>query len=293
MTMRTPIARGAEQEEEADSASVAESLYEEEDDDDQDVAPNQDLDLFSRPIVVGYAFGPKKMSTMGVVMAEASKTKLSRTSAFRGIESLQELHLPEACPPYAGSPNSHIRHDIPSSGELGGLTRAAILSNDNVNSQVDQGRTEITQRMTREISESSNYSQGSINGVSSYGAAAAYGQHSCAKSSFYQNQQEDTVVFTMDHGLFSSNSTPASDKSLLNIVRYFRSSCSSVADSTSTGTCTASSTSQRTASTALMTTMSSSGSSKGRQRQSTVRVSFVPLDMEVPLEEQHSGKIDV
>jgi hypothetical protein len=30
-----------------------------------------------RPIVVGYAFGPKKMSTMGVVMAEASKAKLS------------------------------------------------------------------------------------------------------------------------------------------------------------------------------------------------------------------------
>jgi hypothetical protein len=29
-----------------------------------------DEDIYARPIVVGYAFGPKKMSTMGVVMAE-------------------------------------------------------------------------------------------------------------------------------------------------------------------------------------------------------------------------------
>jgi len=34
-----------------------------------------------RPILVGYAFGPKKMSTMGVVMAEASKTKVSANSS--------------------------------------------------------------------------------------------------------------------------------------------------------------------------------------------------------------------
>ena len=30
-----------------------------------------------RPILVGYAFGPKKMSTMGLIMAEASRAKLS------------------------------------------------------------------------------------------------------------------------------------------------------------------------------------------------------------------------
>jgi inositol-1,3,4-trisphosphate 5/6-kinase/inositol-tetrakisphosphate 1-kinase len=32
------------------------------------------MNEMNRPIVVGYAFGPKKMSTMGIVMAEASKT---------------------------------------------------------------------------------------------------------------------------------------------------------------------------------------------------------------------------
>ena len=36
-----------------------------------------------RPILVGYAFGPKKMSTMGLIMAEASKTKV-----VTGIASL-------------------------------------------------------------------------------------------------------------------------------------------------------------------------------------------------------------
>jgi len=49
---------------------------------------NEDLDSHSthshysfpesinKPIVVGYAFGPKKMSTMGVVLAEASRVKV-------------------------------------------------------------------------------------------------------------------------------------------------------------------------------------------------------------------------
>jgi hypothetical protein len=45
-------------------------------DDDDD-----ESSIYSRPIVVGYAFGPKKMSTMGVVMAEASKAKLSAAKA--------------------------------------------------------------------------------------------------------------------------------------------------------------------------------------------------------------------
>jgi hypothetical protein len=50
--------------------------------DDEEEHPDESLltvasDYFARPIVVGYAFGPKKMSTMGVVMAEASKAKLT------------------------------------------------------------------------------------------------------------------------------------------------------------------------------------------------------------------------
>lgn len=53
-------------------------LMEEPDDEDED---EDEDDIYSRPIVVGYAFGPKKMSTMGAVMAEASKAKLSTATA--------------------------------------------------------------------------------------------------------------------------------------------------------------------------------------------------------------------
>ena len=49
-----------------------------EDDDQEDDEDGRIMKmLLHRPIVVGYSFGPKKMSTMGVVMAEASKTGLS------------------------------------------------------------------------------------------------------------------------------------------------------------------------------------------------------------------------
>jgi len=49
--------------------------------DDQAVVRAEEEDTWTRPIVVGYAFGPKKMSTMGVVMAEASKAKLTAAAS--------------------------------------------------------------------------------------------------------------------------------------------------------------------------------------------------------------------
>jgi hypothetical protein len=55
-------------------------LMDDEEHDDESLPTNErtlSSSYFARPIVVGYAFGPKKMSTMGVVMAEASKAKLT------------------------------------------------------------------------------------------------------------------------------------------------------------------------------------------------------------------------
>jgi hypothetical protein len=48
---------------------------------------NFDVDLSNRPIVVGYAFGAKKMRSMGMVMAEASKAQF-----YPPIHELEEDH---------------------------------------------------------------------------------------------------------------------------------------------------------------------------------------------------------
>lgn len=93
---------------------------------------------------------------------------------------------------------------------------------------------------------------------------------------------KDQVVFTIDgYG--------QSGQGLENIVRYFRSNCS---DSESTGTCTASTNSS------LRPSRSTSGSSVSRRQPWTpssreIRVSFVPLDPDQPLEDQHGGRMDV
>jgi hypothetical protein len=126
-----------------------------------------------------------------------------------------------------------------------------------------------------------------------------YSFHNSSNNNNAQGQGQDNVIFTL--GTADAGGQQQGD--LRNIVRYFRSSCSSVGDSESTGTCTASTATSShmtaTNSTALATVSSCGSSSKSRrsvssgdkkavwQQQHQVRVSFVPLDPEIPLEEQH------
>jgi len=124
-------------------------------------------------------------------------------------------------------------------------------------------------------------------------------------STFDRLNGPESVVFTLDAGFSAGKigNTQAGTRviGLENIVSQFRSSCSSVADSASTGTCTAStiSSSQLTTVTSTnKTTLSvSSGSlymsSSPTTSRQPVRVSFVPLDPEQPLEDQHGGRMDV
>jgi len=147
-----------------------------------------------RPILVGYAFGPKKMSTMGIIMAEASRAQLSTVvTAEVPLDSFPE---PQS--------SSH-------------LTTAALLQ--------------------------------------------AQSPKTAAPS----------VVLSMSRG-------PSGG--FRNIVRYFRSSCSSVASDDTL-----------TTATSTNTPLHSTASSRTRQRH-PVRVSFVPLDLDSPLEEQHGGNFD-
>ena len=278
---------------EADSGSITgEILFGEDEGEDE-------LDLCTRPIIVGYAFGPKKMTTMGVVMAEASKTKLSRTATEDKYQDLHQIADSVAStrqqgdtltsPGEADSPVSKEqsrqpepdddRNIMPSPGRTGELTQA-VLSNYTYHAVLQQQLQYNTPTISKEAHLPSPVSA----------------THRLSIPSDTRQNQEDTVVFTVDSGI----TPPGGHVGLHNIVRYFRSSCSSVADSISsgTGTCTASASSttgsQRTASTTTRPTVSSSGSSsQRRKRQYPVRVSFVPLDMEIPFEEQHGGQMDV
>lgn len=160
------------------------------DDDGDSMAANSTADSFTtmstsshrhlRPILVGYAFGPKKMSTMGLIMAEASRARLS---------TVVTTEVP-------------LNESIPTSS----LTSAALKQ-----------------------------------------------AHSA---------KQPNVILSLQEG------------GLRNIVRYFRSSCSSVG-------------SEDTLTTATSTHLPSLSS--GTQK---VRVSFVPLDLDSSLEEQHGGNFD-
>lgn len=199
---------------------------------------NEDLDSHSnhshysfpesinKPIVVGYAFGPKKMSTMGVVLAEASRVKVIHE------ELTEEKYHEDEEPDDEGL---FCEQDDPSS-----LTSAAL-----------RGLEEQTTGRYR-------------------------GSGNAPKSAIIS--------------LGNSN-----DTDLQHIVRYFRSNCSSAAASASIA-----SVGETTVSTPT-TTNSCTTSNNFKQRRSgrgewnrfPVQISFVPLDPNQPLEEQHGGKFDL
>jgi inositol-1,3,4-trisphosphate 5/6-kinase/inositol-tetrakisphosphate 1-kinase len=262
----------------------------------QDEEDHREAQVFARPILCGYCFGPKKMKTMNMVMAEASKAKLTTDSLMlprvvrqqqqQYQQQQQELHQQEGQRQhYNDSPSSDMvaggalanseqdRRVMPSPPDAAGLTQAVLTSHEG-----DEG-------------------------ASSTGAVNRYSFLSNTNNSV-QGQRQDNVIFTLG----TADAAGQQQGDLRNIVRYFRSSCSSVGDSESTGTCTASTaTSSHMTAPALATVSSCGSSSKSRrsvssgdkksawqqQQQHQVRVSFVPLDPEIPLEEQHGGKMDI
>lgn len=246
--------------------------------DDTDYEDYDENSIFTGSIVVGYAFGPKKMNTMGVVMAEASKTKLctySATAGEVGVEhSLLEVVLP-----------SFISQNDPTQISLSRDDRCMVPINLNKNDDTTN---------EKENSEEMN----------------VYPPSPMAKRNprvvKKKLQEQESIVFSIDgHVMKSTDETKQND--LRNIVRYFRSSCSSVGSndaSVTTGTCTATSvaSSSQFTGTTLDRSLSCHGRSHTFQNSSAsqtsskfapIRISFVPLDPDFPLEEQHGGKLDV
>lgn len=171
---------------------------------------------FHEPIVVAYAFGPKKLKSMGFVMAEASRVPVIHEEVEEF--AMDEDHTGEE---FAGKDVS-IALDI---GKYEG----------------NMQKTKLTRAALHELEP--------------------LGSH-----------QTSTIIT-----LGNSN-----DTELKHIVRYFRSSCSSAA-----------SMSETTASTPTTTTTYNSSPNKRLERRWPVRISFVPVDLDIPLTEQHGGHFDL
>jgi inositol-1,3,4-trisphosphate 5/6-kinase/inositol-tetrakisphosphate 1-kinase len=264
----------------------------------QDEEDHREAQVFSRPILCGYCFGPKKMKTMNMVMAEASKAKLTTDSLMLPIvvRRQQDLHQQELHQQEQEERQRHHNNDSPSSDMVGG-----VLANSEQDRRVMPSPPDAA-GLTHDVLTSHEGDEG----ASSTGAVNLnrYSFHNSNTNSA-QGQGQDNVIFTLG----TADAAGQQHGDLRNIVRYFRSSCSSVGDSESTGTCTASTATSShmtaTNSTALATVSSCGSSSKSRrsvssgdkkavwQQQQQVRVSFVPLDPEIPLEEQHGGKMDI
>jgi inositol-1,3,4-trisphosphate 5/6-kinase / inositol-tetrakisphosphate 1-kinase len=201
-----------------------------------------DKELLTRPILVGYAFGPKKMSTMGVVMAEASQTNLSSVSTTVLVEEAEEDDLArddeaaDAMDPEQVHPSSKLHCQ------------------------------------QQPLSTPHNPSP--------------------RRKKSADNNNNNNIMLSL--GSYSGG--------LNNIVRYLHSSCSSVdTNSTTTtllttgttvaGGVTPSSTSTTGKLGASISGRSSCGGESQHYRR--LRVSFVPLDPDLPLEGQHGAKMDI
>eukprot|EP00522_Entomoneis_paludosa_P008976 CAMPEP_0172454482 /NCGR_PEP_ID=MMETSP1065-20121228/11458_1 /TAXON_ID=265537 /ORGANISM="Amphiprora paludosa, Strain CCMP125" /LENGTH=629 /DNA_ID=CAMNT_0013206821 /DNA_START=336 /DNA_END=2225 /DNA_ORIENTATION=- len=229
-----------------------------------------DDDVHSRPIVVGYSFGPKKMSTMGVVMAEASQTRLLRNqnTCYQDMDD---------------------EDDEEQMNERDGV--ASLLATDPFRAPMERHTTGDSDLAVEEEDRTHQYQPRSILAKSNKSKGT-----SGAQKTFPQQQQPTTVIFSVDgygDGVLSSPTA-----GLRNIVRTLAGPSSAGDDSSahSTGT--------RTASTATTLASLRNGSFPSSTTQDTpmrapntanatpIRVSFVPLDPEIPLEEQHGG-IDI
>lgn len=267
-----------------DSSLGDSMLFFEYDDDNDNEEENDENDIYARPIVVGYAFGVKKMSTMSVVMAEASKAKLSAVPESATVECcLAEDNTTNAVTSGGGGGDA-ICHDVVCRGEE---EPTVLLAH--------------TTTTTTKILSTHNPRH--------YKAAAAaciepeLEQAETMNGNHKRAEQEDAVVatnnfvFTIATEKIQGGGGSCSD--LRNIVQHFRSSfCSSVGGGESAGGGSTGNTACSTFSvTSLPRTYSVSGSTsvasslrknpsantptppRDESKVIPVRVSFVPLDL--------------
>ncbi|CAB9522836.1 tetrakisphosphate 1-kinase [Seminavis robusta] len=204
------------------------------------VASKWEDEMASRPILVGYAFGPKKMSTMGVVMAEASKTHLSSVSTTVLVEEDEEDELAQ----------------------------------DDNDDEQEETQQQQQQQPTQQSEDATNTATTSASGTCI----------SATSTTRLSPRRAEKCKGNIMMSLGSYNG------GLQNIVRYLHSSCSSVDTNSTTTTMLTTGTTGVALSTG--STCGGTLASLTTQHQ-RLRVSFVPLDPDLPLEGQHGAKMDI
>ena len=236
---------------------------------------------WQEPIVIGYAFGAKKMSTMGMVMAEASKAQVIQECAMEDNyydndddehehEHEQEEYgdiLEQA--PHESHPDSYPQHPYPQQQQQDTRTRSHTSAE---NEKPSINTPETTPRNSNSKLQHSSPSL----------TTAALHSFQAPNDDDKQQQHQQTTIFTVG----ASNNINNDSTNLKHIVRYFRSSCSSAAGSMTETTVS-------TPTIATSGTYRSSSKHNGNSNRRPIRLSFVPLDPDLPLEEQHGGKLDL
>ena len=261
---------------------------------------------YLRPILVGYAFGPKKMSTMGVVMAEASKSLSTVTMAAtrvddrpnqwtgNGMSPAMDANKRKSAPAASSSPSVGMWEDEASQDTH---TTAASSSMSPMPTPAP--------RLTSAVLEQKNATDRNRMNMLSVAPDED-------NASITADDREEGEIHPHSTGGIKFSIAGGPDGSgaggIRNIVRFFQSNCSSAASfadsSITAGTTTTAGGGGgvlRSASCADSASCSVSTDGAGLHqnrphmngtRLQAVRVSFVPIDLDLPLEEQHGGKFD-
>ena len=196
-------------------------------------------------IIVGYAFGPKKMETMGLIMAEASKalsTVITPTIAYS--EEVSVLTAGETdC-----SMADRERHYFPDDCDD------------------EDARSFSSTRASSITSHSLRGCGGGIQLTFFPGDFIPIGR-TCGEEDQSVDSSMVTAATTMATGMSSIRSTPGKQK----LVDDSCGKISTLSSQLSLRRC----------------------ASTNGMRTHPIRVSFVPIDLDTPLEEQHGGKFDV
>ena len=232
---------------------------------------NPDYLYWKEPIVVGYAFGPKKMRSMGVVMAEASRVKVIH-------EELEEdKYDDDHNEGDAEEEEQQQQHDevlFCGEDEMANNSSSSNLYKNNTNNSMTMDSSPLTR------SEHHHHQR-----TPSLLTRAALRDHCPAPQS---------TIITLGN---------TNDTDLQHIVRYFRSSCSSAAASTSIASVSETTVSTPTTTNSYTTNVSSNNSKHQQQQQQRrrggernrfpVQISFVPIDPDQKIEDQHGGNFDL
>jgi len=254
-----------------------------------------------RPILVGYAFGPKKMNTMSLVMAEASQAVSTVVTHLKLNQGRMNNSSKKRYAPY-NSKNSTamLEGEEPTKKQkIKDFTCATTndeysmptIMTDNDSIVTTTTSASITNMSMNPISTDTGTSNMNNNSYSSNNhivrtVSRGFLSSSSSISSYANSSIAQSNSYTEDSKLSSSSSAASSPQP----VSLHPPTASTIATATTTNTAT----------TNFSKTSKNNNKFKplpGKyiqipQHYQPMRVSFVPLDLNSPLEEQHGGKFD-